>query len=258
DEFSLILSGFTAKDIENRLKHFNEDLKEYNGSTIKLQISLSYGYSFRQDEKVNTELMFQESDNNMYQNKLLKAKSHKNNFVRILMKALEAKDYVTEGHVNRMELLASKIGEAKGLSNKQIDRIKLLAKFHDIGKVGIPDTILKKTSSLTQDEWTIMKTHSNIGQRIAGELPELKEIAQLVLHHHEKWDGSGYPARLKGKEIPIECRIVSIADAFDAMTNDRPYRKALSREEAVREIRQHMGSQFDPELVEIFLLCIDQ
>jgi HD-GYP domain-containing protein (c-di-GMP phosphodiesterase class II) len=188
----------------------------------------------------------------MYQNKLLKTASTKNNLVKTLMKALEAKDYITEGHAERMDELAAKMGEALKLSQSQTDRIQLLTKFHDIGKVGIPDSILKKPSSLNEDEWKVMKTHAAIGERIALASSELKDISYLILQHHEKWDGTGYPLGAKGEEIPIECRILSIVDAFDAMTNDRPYRKALSTEYAMLEIKKCSGAQFDPSLVEVF------
>lgn len=148
---------------------------------------------------------------------------------------------------------AIKLGEHLKLETHTIDQITLLTKFHDIGKVGIPDDILKKPGALDEKEWKIMKTHTTIGQRISSVSAELKPISDLILLHHEKWDGSGYPMGLSGDAIPIECRILAVVDAFDAMTNDRPYRKALSFKEAISEIIKCKGSHFDPELVDIFL-----
>ena len=148
---------------------------------------------------------------------------------------------------------AIKLGEYLKLETHTIDQITLLTKFHDIGKVGIPDDILKKPGALDEKEWKIMKTHTTIGQRISSVSAELKPISDLILLHHEKWDGSGYPMGLSGDAIPIECRILALVDAFDAMTNDRPYRKALSFKEAISEIIKCKGSHFDPELVDIFL-----
>ena len=148
---------------------------------------------------------------------------------------------------------AIKLGEHLKLETHTIDQITLLTKFHDIGKVGIPDDILKKPGALDEKEWKIMKTHTTIGQRISSVSAELKPISDLILLHHEKWDGSGYPMGLSGDAIPIECRILALVDAFDAMTNDRPYRKALSFKEAISEIIKCKGSHFDPELVDIFL-----
>jgi len=148
---------------------------------------------------------------------------------------------------------AIKLGEYLKLKTHTIDQITLLTKFHDIGKVGIPDDILKKPGTLDEKEWKIMKTHATIGQRISSVSAELKPISDLILLHHEKWDGSGYPMGLSGDAIPIECRILALVDAFDAMTNDRPYRKALSFDDAINEIIKCKGSHFDPELVDIFL-----
>ena len=148
---------------------------------------------------------------------------------------------------------AIKLGEYLKLKTHTIDQITLLTKFHDIGKVGISDDILKKPGALDEKEWKIMKTHTTIGQRISSVSAELKPISDLILLHHEKWDGSGYPMGLSGDAIPIECRILALVDAFDAMTNDRPYRKALSFDDAINEIIKCKGSHFDPELVDIFL-----
>jgi HD-GYP domain-containing protein (c-di-GMP phosphodiesterase class II) len=124
---------------------------------------------------------------------------------------------------------------------------------HDLGKVGIPDSILFKPGSLTGKEWEIMRQHPEKGYRIAQATTDLAGIADLILMHHERWDGHGYPLGLAGEEIPIECRILAIADSFDAMTNDRPYRKAMPVEEALAELEKCSGTQFDPQLVAAFL-----
>jgi HD-GYP domain-containing protein (c-di-GMP phosphodiesterase class II) len=202
--------------------------------------------------------MFREADNKMYQNKLLKKESIRSTFVKTFMKALEAKDFISEGHVIRMENYAILIAKALSLRQDQMDSIILLTKFHDIGKIGIPDRILKKPGSLNDDEWKVMRTHSAIGERIALEAAEIKDIAHLILKHHEKWDGTGYPLGLSGEDIPLECRVLAIVDTFDAMTNDRPYRKAIPVAETVKEIIRCKGTQFDPYLVDVFLQILKE
>lgn len=259
DEFGVIIKNQPPEAIETALETMNANLKCFNElSDATFKISLSYGYSYHAYGLVNTDFLFQEADNNMYQNKLLKESSTRNNLVKTLMKALEAKDYVTEGHTSRMDTLATLIGQALRLPQNMMDRIQLLTKFHDIGKVGIPDSILKKPGPLTPDEWKVMKTHCAIGERIANESSELSEISHLILKHQEKWDGSGYPLGLVGEDIPIECRVLAIVDSYDAMTNDRPYRAGLSPETAIKEIIACAESQFDPGMVKIFCKVIEQ
>lgn len=252
DEFAVILEGVEEPQVGLMLAEFIKNVKDYNFTAQEVNLSIAYGYSFHESGPVNMEYMFQIADNNMYQNKLLKKESIRGTFVKTFMKALEVKDFVSEGHVTRIEELALLIGEKVGLHQDQLDRLVLLTKFHDIGKIGIPDSILKKPAKLTEDEWKVMKTHSDIGERIALESAEIKDIAPLILHHHEKWNGSGYPAGLSGENIPIECRILAIVDSFDAMTNDRPYSKARDKSEATSEILACSGTHYDPKLVEIF------
>ena len=220
---------------------------------IPYSFTVSFGISYSDGNSINLDELYQIADHNLYKNKMLKETSSKSALVRTLMNALEAKDYLTEGHAERMTENAIKLGEYLKLETHTIDQITLLTKFHDIGKVGIPDDILKKPGALDEKEWKIMKTHTTIGQRISSVSAELKPISDLILLHHEKWDGSGYPMGLSGDAIPIECRILALVDAFDAMTNDRPYRKALSFDDAINEIIKCKGSHFDPELVDIFL-----
>jgi len=137
-----------------------------------------------------------------------------------------------------------------------MDELALLAVLHDIGKVGIKESVLQKPGPLTAEEWEEMKKHPEIGYRIAQNTPELATVAEYILSHHERWDGRGYPRGLKGEEIPLICRILAVADAYDAMTNDRTYRKAMSREKAIDEIRRNAGTHFDPQVADIFLCAI--
>ena len=177
-----------------------------------------------------------------------------------LAKAAEFKDEYTGFHIQKIGFYSTKIAEHLGLSKEQVELIKYSSPLHDIGKLRIPDHILLKPGPLTKDEWEIMKTHTIMGAKIleGSKIKYLKAAEKIALLHHEKWDGTGYPYGLKGKKIPLFARIVSIADVFDALTSDRPYRKAFSVEEAFEIIKNESGKHFDPELVEIFLKIKDE
>ncbi|HOO27199.1 MAG TPA: HD-GYP domain-containing protein, partial [Lachnospiraceae bacterium] len=188
----------------------------------------------------------------MYQTKLLESKSMRGNTINALMTTLDEKSEETKAHTLRLSDICLKIAEQLEQHTEIKNRLALLAVLHDIGKVGIPDHILGKPEALTEDEWQIMKTHPEIGYRIASNVPELHAVANEILHHHEKWDGTGYPSGLKGEKIPINCRILSVVDSYDAMTNDRVYRKARTHEQAMDELRRFAGIQFDPIIVAAF------
>ena len=169
------------------------------------------------------------------------------------MQALEARDYITEGHADRLQHWVATLAEKFDFSEPMIADLNLFAKFHDIGKVGIPDYILFKEGALTEEEYTAMQRHPEIGFRIAKAATDLAPIADWILKHHERWDGQGYPLGLEAEKIPLACRMLALADSFDAMTNDRPYHKAMAIDTALAEIRRCSGQQFDPTLVEPFI-----
>lgn len=178
--------------------------------------------------------------------------------VQALSKALEAKDPITSGHAERVSKYAIDIARELKLSEAKIDRIRYAALLHDIGKIGIADGILKKPGSLSEDEFDNIKKHPVIGYEILKDIDFLRDVARIIRYHHERYDGTGYPDRLKGKEVPIESYILAVADAFDAMTHDRPYRKALSVEEAAAVISREAGWQFHPEVAKAFLRIKDK
>jgi len=168
-----------------------------------------------------------------------------------LMSALDARDRETEGHSNRVSRLACMMGEALGLSGQQLKALERGSLLHDIGKIGISDTILHKPGKLTDDEWKIMRTHPDIGARIIERIPFLQECMPVVHSHHERWDGSGYPQGLKADDIPIQARIFAVADVFDALTSKRSYRKTSKPEDAVAYLREQANILFDPQIVEV-------
>jgi HD-GYP domain-containing protein (c-di-GMP phosphodiesterase class II) len=166
--------------------------------------------------------------------------------------SLKNKDNITKNHASRIKNYIFKIAKIFDLDQLFIKKLLYLADMHDLGKLVIPDNILLKPGPLNSEEWEIMKKHPELGYKIASSFAELEFIAEGILYHHESWDGNGYPAGLRADTIPLESRIISVIDAYDAMTSDRPYQKAISKEEAVAELKNNAGTQFDPGLIDIF------
>lgn len=177
-----------------------------------------------------------------------------------LARAAEYRDDATGQHILRVGRLSEQIGRMMGLPEEQLFHLRRAAPLHDLGKIGIPDAILRKPGGLSREEWQIMQQHTLIGARILENCPYpvIQMAHQIALTHHERWDGRGYPQRLHSKEIPLWGRIVAVADSYDAMTNDRPYRPALSHEQAVEIIRAEREHQFDPEVVEAFVELVER
>jgi HD-GYP domain-containing protein (c-di-GMP phosphodiesterase class II) len=166
---------------------------------------------------------------------------------------LDLKDLNTGVHSTRLAEWGLRVGQELGLKDRELNGLEVAALLHDIGKVGIPDAILRKPAKLDADEYALMKKHPEYGWAVLRMLPGFDEAALAILHHHENFDGKGYPAGLKATETPIASRIVSVIDAFDAMVSSRPYRKGLPTEEAIRRLILASGTQFDPSVVESFL-----
>jgi hypothetical protein len=175
-----------------------------------------------------------------------------------LMGAIEAKDPYTEGHCAATVYYAAYVARRMGLSPEEVAQTELGALFHDIGKIGIPEGILRKTGPLTIDEWAVMRTHPTIGGHLLAQVPALASIIPLVVAHHERFDGTGYPGGLAGEEIPLAARIIAVADSYHAMTSTRPYRMAMTKRAARRELRDNAGTQFDPRVVEAFIETLSE
>src|SRR6185312_5531545 len=172
-----------------------------------------------------------------------------------LARAVDSRDAFTGSHSDRVATLSAQIAEQLGLPSDEVDLIKLAASLHDIGKLAIPEEILRKPNALTDAERLVLERHPQIGHRMLESLG-VDPIADWVLHHHERWDGVGYPSGLRSTEIPLGARIIFVADAFDAMTSNRLYRRAMTQAEAVREVERCSATQFDPEVVQAFLAVL--
>ncbi|MCL6447183.1 MAG: HD-GYP domain-containing protein [Armatimonadetes bacterium] len=189
---------------------------------------------------------------------LERAKKQKQDFaiLRSLAQMVDARDHHTKVHSLRVTRYALRIALRMALPRGLLEQLRVAALLHDIGKISVRDDILFKPGPLTAGEFACIRRHPAMGAKILGNHEELKAVTPLVLHHHERWDGKGYPDGLQGEEIPLGARIIAVADAFEAMTAHRPYRRALSRDEAVRELIKNAGTQFDSRIVETFLKCL--
>jgi len=259
DEFVAILPQTDEEAGEKILARIVSEVELYN-QNIKgpLFLGVSMGCATAKNDNIALIEKVKEASDLMYRDKLHHGIGTTHQIINSLIAMLGERDFVTEGHARRLEKLSLKMGEELSLSQKQNSNLSLLARIHDLGKVGIPDHILFKKGPLNDREWEIMKQHSEKGYRIALSSSELSEVADLILKHHEHWDGSGYPLGINGEEIPLECRILAIIDAYDAMVYDRPYRNALNSDQAIKELKKNSGTQFDPELVDIFVSIIEK
>jgi diguanylate cyclase (GGDEF)-like protein/PAS domain S-box-containing protein len=252
DEFAVLLPGADLDTVKESCERIQRALNEYNKTHKEHYLSVSIGYAAAEGEQINMAELFKEADNNMYKEKMRRGEAVREVSMQILLRALAVRDYVSGDHYKRIEELAAALANRKGLKNNHLDDIRLLAKFRDLGKIAIPESILFKKEPLTKQEREQIRRHPEIGKRIAQTVPDLVHLADWILKHHEWWNGGGYPLGLKGRDIPLECRILAVVDAYDALTNDRPYRQAKSPEEALAELKKNAGTQFDPELVDIF------
>lgn len=256
DEFIILLPLTDYSIAEKIAGRIEKTCSQYSSEDMPLSISLGISTKVGQDE--STQEILKAAEDKMYANKMSDEKATHRSMISSLEKSLDRKDYETEEHVKRMEELALLLGKDLKLSQTELNELVMLSALHDIGKIAVADSIILKPGKLSPEEWELVKKHPEVGYRIAKSSVDLAAIADAILTHHENWDGSGYPEGLKSTEIPLISRIISIVDAFDAMTNDRPYRKAFTREQAIAEIRRYSGIKYDPELVEVFIKVMDR
>jgi len=251
DEFVIICPNTTLTEFESIKSKIIKQigLVKYNEMTF----SLSFGEDVKLNETVNIDDVLKTAENNMYANKTLHNQSARNETIMTLFEALKEKYDEEKIHSDRVSYLCKHMGLKLKLGLEQVKELEFAGLMHDIGKITIPDSILDKPGKLTDEEWVIMKKHTINGYQILRSANKYSRLAEYALTHHERWDGKGYPNGLSGEDIPLFSRIISIADAYEAMTSDRPYRKALSKDFAITELRKCAGSQFDESLIEIFI-----
>lgn len=215
--------------------------------------SIALGYSTKLDKDTTTDDIFKQADDNMYRNKMTYSKSTTGMFLNTLQTMLEQHNFEDKEHSESVVYYAIMLGRELNLASSLMDDLGIVAKLHDIGKIGVPNDILNKPSSLSDEEYEMVKGHAYFGYSILKAAPTTINVADYILHHHEWYDGNGYPDGIKGEQIPILSRIISIVDAYVVMTHDAPYRKAMNQEAAIEELRACAGTQFDPDLVTTFL-----
>lgn len=252
-------AGFAQTEQEYAVRLFENIRGQYRqANDTGINTDLEYGIAVIRDNSKTVEQAVREATESMRTKKLMNETSQKSSQLDSLKQTLTESDYETEEHVERTKEMATRLGKALNLSDAELGKLALLAVLHDIGKIAIPHSILLKPGKLTDEEWEIMKTHTEKGYRIANASKELKPIAEYILHHHERWDGQGYPGGLSGEEIPLLSRIITVVDSHDVMVHDRPYHKAMSHADAVEELLRCSGSQFDPHIVTVFLQVLQE
>jgi HD-GYP domain-containing protein (c-di-GMP phosphodiesterase class II) len=200
--------------------------------------------------------LYREADNNMYKEKLYSSQNARNIIVKNLINAVDAKGVLDKQSFERFQKLVVTLAQAAGITKKRLNDLVLLAQFHDIGNISVHNNILHKAGRLTSEEFVEIQKHSDVGHRIAQSAPDLAHISEYILKHHEWWNGNGYPLGLKGNEIPLESRVIAIVDAYESMTSGRPHRPAISKNEALAELKKCAGTQFDPSLVKKFIQAV--
>lgn len=251
DEFVLILPRCSESKAESVISRINEIISNEKTDTIILSVSIGFAVKNVLTDDINE--VFGRAEDNMYKNKLYESSSMRSKTIDIIMNTLFEKNNREMLHSKRVSAICESIAEKLNYDKDDANQLRLAGLMHDIGKIGIDEQILNKPWELNSNEWNEIRRHSEIGYRILSSVNEFSEIAEYVLAHHERWDGGGYPKGLKGSQIPMKARIIAIADAYDAMTSTRTYRKGLSMEEAANEIMKCSNTQFDADIAKVFV-----
>lgn len=252
DEFVIILPLTDFDTVASIASRITEKCENFTGFDYVLP-SISIGYAILDSDQRTITQTFIEAENMMYENKLLQKTSIRSRIVSSLETSLYEKSYETEEHAQRVSVMCLEVANHLGFDKQQLSEMELFARLHDIGKLLIDNALLEKPEPLTEIERKMIQEHSESGYRIANSISELSHISNFILHHHERWDGTGYPNKIKSYQIPIQSRILTIADSIDAMYSERPYKKGYNTDKVIRELLINKGRQFDPTLVDIFI-----
>ncbi|MDR4969197.1 MAG: diguanylate cyclase, partial [Acholeplasmataceae bacterium] len=251
DEFGIIFKKSNLSVLESMTSDLKKQFTLLN--PFGYEIRVSFGYSIYNSPDVSFTKAFTEAEKMMFAQKVYDGSSMTQNTIDVMMATLFEKSPREMNHSKRVSSMSWHIAKKLNISSSFEEKVRISGLLHDIGKISIDDDILNKKSELTEEEWVIMKKHPETGYQILSAVSEYDDIAKIVLFHHERYDGRGYPNGLYRDEIPIESRIIAVADSFDAMTRDRTYRKTLTTEEATSILQKEKGNQFDPKIVDIFL-----
>jgi diguanylate cyclase (GGDEF)-like protein/PAS domain S-box-containing protein len=256
DEFAMILPKTSEEKAEEICRRIRQRCEEMQNDFIQMSIAL--GNATKHDDETQMHEIIKDAENQMYRNKLEKNKNNKGYILSFLEDILYKKTEETRDHSERIRDMGIRLAEYMNEDDPYLNDIRLLGIFHDVGTIAIKNSILTKKERLTEEDWNEIRKHPDIGYRIAESIHEISHIADIILTHHERWDGSGYPQGLKGGEIPREARLLAILDAYDVMTHPKDYKTPMTQEEAIEELSRCAGTQFDPELVKIFIGFLEQ
>ena len=251
DEFVILLPRTGSDETEGIIRRIRDKVNETVVNSVTLSISM--GWAVKEAPEQLMQEALKDAENYMYRRKLFESQSMRGNTISTIIHTLHEKNKREERHSQRVSEYCGAIGQAMGLKEDTVEELMHMSLLHDIGKIAIDDAILNKPGRLTDEEWREIRRHPEIGYRILSASNDMAEMADYVLAHHERWDGTGYPKRLQGKEIPLQARILAVADAYDAMLAERPHRQSLTRTEALDELERNAGTQFDPEVVRVFI-----
>ena len=251
DEFVILIPNMPnehAKMLIDRIQEIASKIK-VNG----IDLSVSFGWEVKKHPDQDIDEVFNDAEDMMYARKLIESPAMRERTIKTIVKAVQAKSDIEKKHMENVTKLCKAFAKSLDMGDREIEEMKTIAQLHDIGKIAVKEAILNKDGPLTEEEFAEVKKHSEVGYRILSSVNEYAEEAEVVLHHHERYDGTGYPMGLSGEAIPLKSRILAIVDSYEAMTSDRPYRKRMSIEEAKEEIKAQSGKQFDPRLASWFV-----